>query len=138
MEQGTILNMEETSGAWFEMDGGGRVQLRTLTYNALKQITKQSTRKQVTFKKVEGTPGRFEYEDVDEDLKNELFWDHCIVAWENLFDSKEKAIPCNKENKILLMTRSSQFLKFITSSLEVLSKDEEDHTQAAEKNLSTP
>ena len=134
MEKGTVLSMEEPTGAWFEMDGGGRVKLKTLSYDALKQITKQSTRKQVAFKKVEGTPGRFEYEDDDPDLRNELFWDHCIVTWENLFDSKEKAIPCTKENKMLLMTRSSKFLKFITISLETLNKDEETQAKAAEKN----
>ena len=132
--EGTILNLEETSGAWFSMDGGGRVELRTLSYDILKAITKQTTRKKVDFKKVEGTPGRFEYEEVNEDLQSELFWDYCIMGWENLFDSKEKPIPCTKENKVLLMTRSAQFAKFIAESLETLGTDEKEQAEVIEKN----
>jgi len=134
----TILNLEESSGSWFEMDGGGRVELRTLSYDSLKKINKQSTRKRVDFKKVEGTPGRFEYEEVNEDLQNELFWDHCIVSWENLFDSKEKEILCTKENKVLLMTKSAQFAKFVADSLQTLNEDEVTQAEVAEKNSQTP
>ena len=130
----TVLNLEEKTGIWFDMDGGGRVQLRTLSYDALKKISKQSTRKKVDFKKVEGTPGRFEYEEVNEDLQNELFWDYCIVSWENLFDSKEKEIPCTKENKVLLMSKSALFAKFIADSLKTLAEDEELQAEVAEKN----
>ena len=130
----TVINLEERISTWFEMDGGGRVELRTLSYDALKKINKQSTRKKVDFKKVEGTPGRFEYEEVNEELQNELFWDHCILAWENLYDSKEVEIPCTKENKVLLMTKSAQFAKFISDSLETLNKDESAQAEAAEKN----
>ena len=130
----TILNLEEKKGTFFEMDGGGRVELRTLSYDALKKINKATTRKRVDFKKVEGNPGRFEYEEVNEELQNELFWDYCIMSWENLFDSNEKEIPCTKENKILLMTRSPQFAKFISESLEILSEDEINQAKVAEKN----
>ena len=130
----TVINLEERISTWFEMDGGGRVELRTLSYDALKKINKQSTRKKVDFKKVEGTPGRFEYEEVNEELQNELFWDHCILAWENLYDSKEVEIPCTKENKVLLMTKSAQFAKFISDSLETLNKDEAAQAETAEKN----
>ena len=130
----TVINLEERISTWFEMDGGGRVELRTLSYDALKKINKQSTRKKVDFKKVEGTPGRFEYEEVNEELQNELFWDHCILAWENLYDSKEVEIPCTKENKVLLMTKSAQFAKFISDSLETLNKAEAAQAEAAEKN----
>ena len=130
----TVINLEERISTWFEMDGGGRVELRTLSYDALKKINKQSTRKKVDFKKVEGTPGRFEYEEVNEELQNELFWDHCILAWENLYDSKEVEIPCTKENKVLLMTKSAQFAKFISDSLETLNKAEAAQAETAEKN----
>lgn len=134
----TVLNLEGPNGVWFEMDGGGRVQLRTLSYDILKQIKKQTTRKKVEFKKVEGTPGRFEYEEVNEELQNELFWDYCIVSWENLYDSKGKEIPCTKGNRILLMTKSSQFAKFVADSLATLGEDEKIQAEAAEKNSETP
>ena len=134
----TVINLEERKSTWFEMDGGGRVELRTLSYDALKTISKQSTRKRVDFKKVEGTPGRFEYEEVNEELQNELFWDHCILSWENLFDSKEVEIQCTKENKVLLMTKSAQFAKFISDSIETLNEDEVVQSEVAEKNSLKP
>ena len=131
----TINIFDEKQGSSFDMDGGGRVELRTLSYDVLKKINKQSTRKKVDFKKVEGTPGRFEYEEVNEDLQNELFWDYCIVSWENLFDSKEKEIPCTKDNKVLLMTKSVMFAKFISDSLQILTESETKQAEALEKNL---
>jgi len=57
-----------------------------------------------------------------------------IISWENFYDSKEKEIPCTKENKVLLMTRSPQFAKFIADSLETLGKDEIEQTAVIEKN----
>jgi hypothetical protein len=131
---GTVFDLDEKQGVWFDLDGGGRVQLRTLSFDALKKITKQCTKKKVDFKKVEGTPGRFEYTEVDEDLQNELFWDHCIVSWENLLDSKGKEIPCTRENKVLLMVRVERFARFVADSLAELGAAEAEHEKAAEKN----
>ena len=131
----TVLNLEEKEGKWFEMEGGGKVELRSLSYDALKKIDKQVSVKRVDFKKVEGTPERFEYKETNEDLQNELFWDYCIISWENLFDSKEKEIPCTKDNKVLLMTKSVMFAKFISDSLQILAESEAKQTEALEKNL---
>ena len=131
----TVLNLEEKEGKWFEMEGGGKVELRSLSYDALKKIDKQVSVKRVDFKKVEGTPERFEYKETNEDLQNELFWDYCIISWEKLFDSKEKEIPCTKENKVLLMTKSVMFARFISDSLQILAESEAKQTEALEKNL---
>jgi hypothetical protein len=130
----TVLNLEEKEGKWFEMEGGGKVELRSLSYDALKKIDKQVSVKRVDFKKVEGTPERFEYKETNEDLQNELFWDYCIISWENLFDSKEKEIPCTKDNKVLLMTKSVMFAKFISDSLQILTESETKQAEALEKN----
>jgi len=133
-KEGTVFDIEEKEGVWFDMEGGGRVQLRTLSYDALKKITKQCTKKKVDFKKVEGTPGRFEYIETDDDLQNELFWDHCIVAWENLFDAKGNEIPCTRENKVLLMVRVEKFAKFVADSLATMGEIEAKQAEVAEKN----
>ena len=103
---GTIFDLDESAGVWFDMDGGGRVCMRTPPYDVMKKINKQVTKKQVVFKKVDGVPGRFEFEEIDDEKQNELFWDYSITAWENLFDSKGNAIACTKENKCLMMLRS--------------------------------
>lgn len=130
----TVIDLESKRGVWFEMDGGGRVQLRTLTAEDLRAIKKATTKKRTEFKKVEGTPGRFEYEEVNDELQNEMFWDRVIVAWENLYDGKGGEIPCTKENKVLLVLKSIQFSKFVADSLKELSDAEAEEMGAAEKN----
>lgn len=130
----TVINIEEKQGTWFEMEGGGRVQLRTLTADDLKTIRKATVKKRVEFKKVDGTPGRFEVEETDEDKQNEMFWDRVIVSWENLFDGKGEAIPCTKENKMLLILKSVKFSKFVGESLRVLQEQEAELEEAREKN----
>lgn len=130
----TVILLDDSPAKWFEMDGGGRVQLRSLTTDAFKSIQKQTVKKKVDFKKVDGVPARLEYEEVDADLQNELFWDAVVVAWENLLDAKMATIPCTKENKILLMSRSARFAKFVADSLKTLSEDEAREAEQSEKN----
>jgi hypothetical protein len=130
----TVINIEEKQGTWFEMEGGGRVQLRTLTADDLKAIRKATVKKRVEFKKVDGTPGRFEVEETDEEKQSEMFWDRVIVSWENLFDGKGEAIPCTKENKAILIMKSLKFSKFVGESLKVLQEQEAELEEAREKN----
>jgi hypothetical protein len=130
----TIIDTEEITPRFFEMEGGGRVQLRTISVADFKAIQKQTVRKKVDYKKVDGTPGRFEFEVIDQDLQNELYWDAVIVGWENLMDKKGDPIPCTKENKVLLMTRSKKFLEFVVESLKTLSEDEAAQQEIEEKN----
>ena len=130
----TIFDLDQP-GKWFDIEGGGRLQLRTMTAEKHKEIRRKTVKKKVDFKKVEGTPARFESEDVNEDLSNELFWDHVIVAWENFFDAKKKPIPCTTENKMMLISRSSKFMKFVSDCLKDLAEAEAEDAKAEEKNL---
>jgi hypothetical protein len=135
MSTGTVFDLEESGkGAWFDMEGGGRVQLRTLTAYDFKEIRKQTVKSKTEYKRIDGKAERFDVDVVDEELQNALFWDHCIVNWENLFDSKNNPIPCNKENKIILMERSLKFSKFVGECLRKLNEDEAEQTTVLEKN----
>ena len=134
----TTFDIEEKPAVWFEMEGGGRIQLRTLTSIDMKEIRKKTTKRKVDYKRIEGKAERFDVEEVDKDLENELFWDRVIVAWENLFDSKERPIECTRENKVLLMSRSMKFVQFITESMDQIAKDETAKEEDAEKNSLTP
>ena len=131
----TIIDIsDEKTGSWFDMDGGGRIQLRTMTLDALKDTRKQTVKKKVEYKRVEGRAERFDVEEINDELQNELFWDYVVMAWENLLDAKEQQIPCTKENKMLLMMRSAKFVKFVTDALRTLSDDETAQAEATEKN----
>ena len=130
----TVLNIEEIAGAWFEMEGGGRVQLRSMTAIAMKAIHRQTVEKKAEYKRVEGKAERFEFETVNDDLQSELFWDYIIVGWENLFDSKNTPISCTKENKLLLMSRSAKFANFVSESLKKINDDEAKEAETTLKN----
>lgn len=130
----TIINVEETVAKWFDDGTGGRVQLRTLPISEFKEIQKKTTRKSVEYKKVEGTPARFETEKVDTDLQNELYWDAVIMDLEGWTDPKGKPYKNTKADKILLMNRSKQFLEFVVESLKRLGEDEVAQEEEEEKN----
>ncbi len=128
----TNIDFDEINAKWFEMESGGRLQLKNPTMTDWKRIRKLTHHKKVEFKKVDGTPGRFEYEEIDEELQNELFWDCAIVNFEN-FTNKGVLIPCTKENKVLLMT-NSKFANFFAESFKALVEDEVKREEISEKN----
>lgn len=130
----TVIDLKEEVAKWFEMEGGGRVQLRTLSVQEFRDIQKKTVKVKDIYRKVEGTPARFEKTEIDQDLQNELYWDAAIVGWENLMDRTGEPIPCTRENKVLLMTKSKTFLEFVVDSLRQLSEDEADQKEAEEKN----
>ena len=130
----TVFDLEEKPGVWFEMDGGGRVQLKTLTSSEWKAIRAKSVKTVSEYQKLDGKWERFEVEKKDDDLQNTLFWDAVIVSWENLLDGKGNEIQCTAENKTLLMLTQPKFSKFIGECSETLAKDENARAEDSEKN----
>ena len=131
----TIFEIDEP-GKWADLDGGGRIQLRTVSAAKFKEINKLTIKRRVEFKKVEGTPARFDVEDKNEDLATELFWDHAIVAWEKFVDGDGKAIACTKENKLKYINGSSKFLRLVNEALKTIADAEAEDAKAEEKNSS--
>ena len=130
----TIIDLEEPKGVWFTMDGGGKVLLRALTADDYREIRRKTVKRKAEYRKVEGVAGRFEFEEVDDDLQNELLWDKCIMAWEDILDSKGNQIPCTKEYKIALMSKSIMFARFVGDSLKAIADSESERAEQAEKN----
>jgi hypothetical protein len=130
-----IFDLDESeNSAWFDFEDGSRVQIRTCDADTLKEIRKQTTKKKVEYKRIDGIAERFLVDDTDEDKQNALIWDHCIMAWEGFFDAKKKPIPCNSEMKHILMTRSLKLARFVGECLRKLSEDENAQAEALEKN----
>lgn len=130
----TVFLLDERAGVWFDLEGGGRVHLRPMTPDTIKAIRKQTVKRRVEYKRIEGKAERFEVEEIDEDLQNALFWDHIILGWENILDGRSEEIPCTRETKTLLMSRSAAFARFIGESLKTLNEAESDAAEADEKN----
>ena len=140
-----IDDLDVSKEKWFEMDGGGRVQFRIVPPAVFREIQKKTVKIKEIFKKVEGTPAHFKDENVNVDLQNELFWDAAIVSWDDFsfrHPETKKVINCNpetctKENKLLLVTRSSKFITFANESLKALTEDESKEAEAEAKNSLT-
>lgn len=130
----TVFDLDEQPGVWFDLEGGGRVRIRSMSPETLKAIRKQAVKKRIEYKRVDGKAERFEVEEVNEDLQNELFWDHVIVDWQNFFDRNSQPIPCTRENKVLLLSRSAMFGRVLADALKQVSEDEAGQAEAAEKN----
>lgn len=119
-------------GVWFDKEDM-KIKLRLCAGDDLRKIDKQTTKKQVEYKRGQ----RFEYVDINEDLRNEVIWDFCIVEWKNVMDKHGNEIPCTRANKVLLMGQSIAFASFVGDCLEKLTKDEEKRIEEEHENLSS-
>jgi hypothetical protein len=130
----TVFDLEEPKGVWFDLEGGGRIQLRLPTVDLFRSIRKQVTKQNVEYKRIEGKAERFEVDVTNEDEQTALFWDYIILTWEKFFDGNHNEIPCTKDNKIMLITRAAWFAKFLNDCLDKLRKDEEAKIEDLQKN----
>ena len=129
----TVFNLEAKE-YWFDVKGGGRICLRPLTVEDWREIEKATTKKKEVFKPYQGQIVRVAWQEPDDDKQNEMFWDKVIVDWENFFDANGKPIPCTKKNKVLLIMKSSAFLKFLTDCIQKMNEEEEKRQEEIEKN----
>lgn len=130
----TVLKRKSFKGAKFTDEGGGWVVVRLISPAEFKEIRKQTVSQGVDYPKLEGKFQRFEYETVDNDRQNELFWDKCIEDFGEWVDEKGKPYECTKENKILLMTEFEQFAALVNEGIQTLTADKQKQTEELEKN----
>ena len=130
----TVLSLDDRPAVWFIMEGGGRVRMRPVTPEAMRDIRRQTTTRKVEYQKVDGVATRFPYEEIDEDMQNELLWDHIIMEWEGMTDGKGAEVPCTKENKVRAMLRDKRFAAFFNDSLRAMMADDQAALEASEKN----
>lgn len=125
---------EKTESGWFDLEGGGRVHLRLLDITDIRDMRKACLKTVPEYPKLDGKYQRFEGQEFDNDLWNEMLWDRTIIGWEGIFDRDELPIPVTKEHKVLLMMRVSEFVKVYEEGIKALKAAEEARAEAAEKN----
>ena len=125
---------EKTESGWFDLEGGGRVHLRLLDITDIRDMRKACLKTVPEYPKLDGKYQRFEGQEFDNDLWNEMLWDRTIIGWEGIFDRDERPIPVTKERKVLLMMRVSEFVKVYEEGIKALKAAEEARAEAAEKN----
>lgn len=129
-----VIKLDERPAVWFDYPAGGRVLLRPPMPEKLREIRKMTTTKKADIRKVDGVYQRFAYDETDDDLQNELLWDHIIADWEGMTDDKGDAVPCTKENKIRAMNRDKEFNGFFNVTLAALIALDSEQLEASEKN----
>ena len=128
------FDIEDKPGTWYDLGSGARIQLRNTTREDFKELRKQTTTKMSEIKRIDGVLERVAWEEKDEDLHEELFWDKVIVDWEGIVDAKGLLMPCTRENKVKLMLRSAKFAKMVNDSFKILTDAEAAELETAEKN----
>ena len=130
------LEDKEFSG-WFNIKGGGRVNLRLRNEQDEKDIRAACISTIVEYPLLDGKYERFESEKTDIELYVTMSWDRNIKSWEGIFDKKKRAIPVNAENKALLMKRYPPFREAVEAGSKARKADESKKSAVAEKNSQT-
>ena len=117
-------------GTWFDLDGGGRICLHSLSTEEAIAISKKTTKPKVEYKNNQ----RFAYEEVDEDKQFSLMWDAVIVDWEGVETADRKPLECTTDNKLKLMRKSPVFARTVRGFLEKLTELEAADKEEEVKN----
>lgn len=117
---------------WFDHpeDNEARICLRVAAGKDFDKIRSATTKRVPEYRRGQ----RFEVEKVDEELRSEMTWQHCLVDWEGIVDSEGESIECTPENKVLLMQGSPRFAAWVSDCLEILNQAHAEKTESAEKN----
>lgn len=133
------LEKDLNVGVWFDIPNdpdNASACLRIPGLGALKKINKKTASKKTEYKKLGrgNNYQRFEYDDPDEEKREELIWDYCIVDWKDIFDADGTKLECTTENKVRLMNGSIVFALFVADSLELLTASQTEKQEDEEKN----
>ena len=125
----------KNAGRWFwfnDKDSNhGGLCIRVLNMDESRRVEKITTTKK--FKPVRGQP--IEVRIVDEEMRDRLVWDYCIVAWKDVcLDGK--LLECNAENKVMMM-RTNSFASFFLDKVSELNDELEISQEFLEKNSET-
>jgi len=135
---------EKVESGWFELKGGGRLQLRLLSGKDIKEMRIACLRQEPEYPYLydvvdgevqkTGKYVRFEGTKLDNDLWDRMQWDRNIVSWEGLFDKNEKPIPVTTDMKVLLMTVAPEFVEAYDEGLKALKEAEAKKQEDEAKN----
>jgi hypothetical protein len=122
-------------GKWFWFNGkddtDGGLCLRVVTLSESKRIEKLTT--DVKYKPVRGQV--VPIPTVDENLKDRLSWDYCIVDWKGVTLDGQPVAP-TAENKVKLM-QNVQFASYFIDKVAELNEELQSAKAMTEKNSAT-
>jgi len=121
-----LQNLNPAAKFYWGKDKKEWVELRNIPVGELRRIRKETIKRNIEYYRPDQSkekPFRYEIDDLNEDRLNELLWDYQIVNW-HIEDPDGNEIPCTLENKLLLMSNSTEFAEWIIERLNQLVSDE--------------
>ena len=107
------------------------VTLRLVNTDLMTKVNKKTVKVKTEFRR-----GRqIEIRNEDERLREEMIWDYIIVDWHGVENEAGETLPCNQENKYMLMRGSVWFASFIADCTEILNDQSGKMAEDSEKNL---
>ncbi len=157
MDKGTIFDLDETKGDWFDFfestidiktgdttyddpkPGTGKVCLRNMSV-----FVRERNRNRKKKTSIVRNPSTRAMEQIEllqtaeeEAQERDDAFDYAITELKDFFDAKGKIIECTRENKLELLT-IPVFDRFIARCFELQQNASKIQTEVAEKNSSTP
>jgi len=108
---------------------GEWVDMKRPSLKESREFRKKATKRRAEYKGAQ----RFEVTDFNDDVWDELFWDATIVDW-HIKDDHDNDIPCTKENKLLMVMGSPEFLFWMNKCVAKLNEDFAVIQEESEKN----
>jgi hypothetical protein len=130
------FNLKELNpGVWFDYPDGGRVSIRSISLGQMNVIRKKTVKTEYEYKKTSkhGELQKFEIVKSDDDALMAEMWDYSIVDWDG-FEDDNGLLPCNRENKIALMSGNPAFSAFVYARQGLLTDKFEKDKEEIEKN----
>ncbi len=127
-----LVRDDVPAGVWVGYREGARIKVRALSKSRAREL-----RAQATVAENEWRRGRIvERETVDEGRYDRLLADHLIEDWEGFVDPDGNEIPCNPENKFLMMDQCLEFASFVTDAAMNIQSHLADREAKLTRNLS--
>jgi len=122
-----IFDLKKKEGVKFDFPGGGWVELKTPTIDDYLRIRKECVENKPFAYEKEGRPLQILNHEIVDNIKQAYMLNDCsIVNWGDFFDKNKTEIPCNAENKNLLMRMDDPtFRDFVNEKLKALIETEQ-------------
>jgi len=159
MNKGTIFDLEERQGDWFDffesridqktgeviyddpIPGSGKVCFRDMREFWQERLAKRKKRHEFVVNPTTKAMERVEYYEVmtaeEEQKERDDAFDYSIIDLKDFYDAKKKPIECTRENKLKLVTLPV-FDRFMARCIILQQEAKGKQIEASEKNSSTP
>ena len=131
----TVFALKDLNpGIWFKFNEddpeSGEICVRPLNAQQMDAMRKKGIKKKVEYKHGQ----RFEVQETNDEVFQEMLWDYVIHDWKGLEDDDGTPIPCTTENKLRLVLEHAGFATGVGEFREKAAEIIEDQIKVAEKN----